>query len=238
MALIGSLRRLPGGAHDRRHSCALRLQLHGEYLLPRKRLGGRSPGEPRSPTRAKGRRSPGATSTSSSTARASRCSTRTQTIGTSSSPNSARRRPPLTQPRSRSPAPTRPPSGRRATRTRWATGWGTISSGGARSDTLREVNIDRIADSACGAPSSYGSDFHPETMVCAGEIAGGQDACQGDSGGPLGDSGRRRGVPADRRHELRQRLRLPNFPGVYGRVAEDPLCSALQRGFRVSPAST
>jgi hypothetical protein len=114
----------------------------------------------------------------------------------------------------------------------WATGWGTVSSGGSRSDTLREVNIDRIADSTCGSATSYGGDFHPETMVCAGEIAGGQDTCQGDSGGPLvtpigggvfrliGDTSWGIGCA------------LANLPGVYGRVAEDPMCSALQEGIQ------
>jgi hypothetical protein len=94
------------------------------------------------------------------------------------------------------------------------------------------VNIDRIADSTCGAATSYGSGFHPETMVCAGEMAGGQDTCQGDSGGPLvtpigggafrliGDTSWGNGCG------------VPNFPGVYGRVAEDPMCSALQSGIQ------
>jgi Trypsin len=114
----------------------------------------------------------------------------------------------------------------------WATGWGTTSSGGSKSDTLREVNIDRIADSTCGSGASYGADFHPETMVCAGELAGGQDTCQGDSGGPLvtpigggvfrlfGDTSWGFGCA------------LPNLPGVYGRVAQDPMCSALQDGIQ------
>jgi hypothetical protein len=112
----------------------------------------------------------------------------------------------------------------------WATGWGATSSGGTRSNTLHEVNIDRIADSTCGA--SYGSSFHSETMVCAGEMAGGQDTCQGDSGGPLvtpvgggafrlfGDTSWGNGCG------------LPNFPGVYGRVAQNPMCSALQSGIQ------
>jgi Ca2+-binding RTX toxin-like protein len=115
----------------------------------------------------------------------------------------------------------------------WTTGWGTTSSGGSRSDTLREVNIDRIADSTCGASTSYGSFFHTETMVCAGEMAGGQDSCQGDSGGPLvtpvgsgafrlfGDTSWGNGCG------------LPNFPGVYGRVAQNPMCSALQNGIQI-----
>jgi Trypsin/RTX calcium-binding nonapeptide repeat (4 copies) len=115
----------------------------------------------------------------------------------------------------------------------WATGWGRTSSGGSRSDTLREVNIDRIADSTCGAASSYGSLFHSETMVCAGEIAGGQDTCQGDSGGPLvtpigggvfrlfGDTSWGNGCG------------LPNLPGVYGRAAQNPICGALQNGIQL-----
>jgi Trypsin len=114
----------------------------------------------------------------------------------------------------------------------WATGWGTTASGGSGSDILREVNIDRIADATCGSATSYGNDFHPETMVCAGEMAGGQDTCQGDSGGPLvtpigggtfrliGDTSWGFGCA------------LPNLPGVYGRVAEDPMCSALQGGIQ------
>jgi Ca2+-binding RTX toxin-like protein len=114
----------------------------------------------------------------------------------------------------------------------WATGWGSILFGTSGSDTLREVNIDRIADSSCGAPTSYGSDFHPETMVCAGEMAGGQDACQGDSGGPLvtpvgGGAFRLIGDTS-----FGIGCALPNFPGVYGRVAEDPMCSALQSGIQ------
>jgi Ca2+-binding RTX toxin-like protein len=114
----------------------------------------------------------------------------------------------------------------------WATGWGTTSSGGDSSDTLREVNLDRIADSTCASPASYGSDFHPETMLCAGEILGTQDTCQGDSGGPLvtpigggvfrllGDASWGNGCG------------LPNFPGIYGRVAQDPMCTALQDGIQ------
>jgi hypothetical protein len=115
----------------------------------------------------------------------------------------------------------------------WATGWGAISSGGASSDTLREVNIDRIADATCGAASSYGSDFHPQTMVCAGEITGGQDSCQGDSGGPLvtpigGGAFRLIGDASFGFFGCGS----PNFPGVYGRVAQDPMCSVLQNGIQ------
>jgi hypothetical protein len=115
----------------------------------------------------------------------------------------------------------------------WATGWGTqFFAVGPRSDTLQEVNIDVIADSFCSGATSYGSSFDPETMLCAGETAGGQDTCQGDSGGPLvtpigggtfrliGDTSWGNGCAT------------PNFPGVYGRLAQHPMCSALQSGIQ------
>jgi V8-like Glu-specific endopeptidase len=119
----------------------------------------------------------------------------------------------------------------------WATGWGTTISGGTgpifgKQDTLREVNIDMLAHSVCGSPTSYGSGYFPETMVCAGEVAGGQDTCQGDSGGPLvvpvGGGAFR--LVGDTSFGLG--CALPNFPGVYGRVAQDPMCSALQNGIQ------
>jgi trypsin len=114
----------------------------------------------------------------------------------------------------------------------FATGWGTIFFMGPSSDTLREVQIDMLADSVCGAATSYGSDFKPETMVCAGEALGGQDTCQGDSGGPLvvpvgGGAFRLVGDTS-----FGNACALPNFPGVYGRLAQDPMCGALQNGIQ------
>ena len=114
----------------------------------------------------------------------------------------------------------------------WATGWGTTSSGGPKSDTLREVNIDMIADSTCSTATFYGTMFDPETMVCAGEAAGGQDTCQGDSGGPLtvpigGGTFR---LVGDTSFGIG--CALANKPGIYGRVAQNPMCSALQAGIQ------
>jgi trypsin len=118
----------------------------------------------------------------------------------------------------------------------FATGWGAILSGGigplGKQDTLREVQIDIIADTTCGSATSYGAGFRRETMVCAGEIAGGQDTCQGDSGGPLvvpigGGAFRLVGDTS-----FGNGCALPNFPGVYGRVAQDPMCTALQNGIQ------
>jgi trypsin len=118
----------------------------------------------------------------------------------------------------------------------FATGWGTLVSGGelllGKQDTLRKVQIDMLPDSTCGSATSYGSEFDPETMVCAGEFLGGQDTCQGDSGGPLvvpigGGAFRLVGDTS-----FGAGCGLPNFPGVYGRVAQDPMCTALRNGIQ------
>lgn len=120
-------------------------------------------------------------------------------------------------------------------RTAWITGWGNRAAGGVGSDfpdDLHEVQIHMISDAFCGSPTSYGTQFIPETMVCAGEELGGRDTCQGDSGGPLvvplagggfrlvGDTSWGIGCA------------LPNLPGVYGRIADDPMRSAIATGIQ------
>ena len=94
----------------------------------------------------------------------------------------------------------------------FATGWGTTSSGGSSADTLREVEFHMISDSFCSSPTSYGTEFFPEVMVCAGEETGGKDTCQGDSGGPLVVADRQGCIPAGRRHELGLRMRAAEPP--------------------------
>ena len=116
-------------------------------------------------------------------------------------------------------------------------GWGLTedeAQGGARSNQLREVEIPIYADPACtadfqaaGAPEGF---FDPTTMVCAGGKDG-RDACGGDSGGPLlvPDGGRLAlagvvsfgAVFVDA--QGREYSCAENVPGVYARVAAEPL---------------
>ena len=118
-------------------------------------------------------------------------------------------------------------------RTAFATGWGALNDAPPAlqvfPDDLREVQVSIIADSTCASPSVYGIGnlFIPELQVCAGDLAGGRDTCFGDSGGPLvvpvedgafrlvGDTSS--GIGCAR----------PNKPGVYGRIAADPMLHGL-----------
>ncbi len=108
-----------------------------------------------------------------------------------------------------------------------ASGWGALSEGGSFPEQLHSVQFNMLADSVCGAEAAYGTGFQPETMVCAGEPAGGKDTCQGDSGGPLvvplnGGAARLVGDTS-----FGSGCARPGFPGVYGRVAADPMRSAI-----------
>jgi hypothetical protein len=113
-------------------------------------------------------------------------------------------------------------------RAAFATGWGALNDGPLQffPDDLREVQINVISDSTCGSPAVYDSAFIPELMLCAGDLAGGKDTCQGDSGGPLV-------VPKGGKFRLVGDTSFgigcgqPNKPGVYGRIAADPMLHGL-----------
>lgn len=110
----------------------------------------------------------------------------------------------------------------------FATGWGEQTAPGVGNypDDLREVQVQVIADSDCGDFLSYGDDFHPETMVCAGVPGGGRDTCQGDSGGPLvapiGGGYRLVGVTS-----FGEACAVPEKYGVYARVADSTMRPAI-----------
>ncbi|VVC36247.1 Serine proteases, trypsin family, serine active site,Peptidase S1, PA clan,Serine proteases, trypsin [Cinara cedri] len=72
-----------------------------------------------------------------------------------------------------------------------ATGWGSIQYGDQSSEDLLKVDINIIDNAKCN--QLYESEKKRKTlnrgiidsMICAGDLAGGHDTCLGDSGGPL-----------------------------------------------------
>jgi hypothetical protein len=115
----------------------------------------------------------------------------------------------------------------------FVSGWGTLTEGGVQPDQLQAAQVPIVSDANCGAV--YGADFFPATMVCAGFPQGGVDTCQGDSGGPMV-------VQAFQRSRAVNTVRLvgdtsfgtgcarPGIPGVYGRLAADPMRSTFRNG--------
>ena len=104
-------------------------------------------------------------------------------------------------------------------------GYGATSQGGSTSDTLKFTTIPIVPDSTCGL--DYGPIFNNSAMICAGVLAGGTDACQGDSGGPLQTA---LGPPSTRLVgvvSFGAGCAQPDAPGVYTRVAQNPICSAV-----------
>jgi secreted trypsin-like serine protease len=106
-------------------------------------------------------------------------------------------------------------------------GWGDQAEGANNfPDQLRAATIPMLSDADC--TNVYGAGYIATTMACAGVLAGGIDTCQGDSGGPLvvrlatgavrlvGDTSF--GIGCAR----------PQIPGVYGRLAADPMRSAFR----------
>jgi hypothetical protein len=106
-------------------------------------------------------------------------------------------------------------------------GWGDQAEGANNfPDQLRAATISMLSDTDC--TNAYGAGYVATTMACAGVLAGGVDTCQGDSGGPLvvrlgtgavrlvGDTSF--GIGCAR----------PLVPGVYGRLAADPMRSAFR----------
>ncbi|MFE3635463.1 serine protease [Streptomyces sp. NPDC059168] len=96
-------------------------------------------------------------------------------------------------------------------------GWGDVTGGGAYPRHLHAARVRVLADDVCARAYPGGPDgaYRADTMLCAGDLAGGPDACQGDSGGPLVASGRLIGLVS-----WGTGCGRPGDPGVYTRVSD------------------
>ncbi|MGV9340422.1 serine protease [Streptomyces sp. NPDC003688] len=96
-------------------------------------------------------------------------------------------------------------------------GWGDTSGQGAYAKHLYAARLHVLADDVCARayPGGAAGAYRADTMLCAGESAGGPDACQGDSGGPLVADGRLIGLVS-----FGNGCGRPGSPGVYTRVSE------------------
>jgi len=64
------------------------------------------------------------------------------------------------------------------------TGWGATVEDGAAVVSLRVLELPLVLRRSCNRALAYDGAI-TANMICAGYVAGGEDACQGDSGGPL-----------------------------------------------------
>jgi len=104
-----------------------------------------------------------------------------------------------------------------------ALGWGsTAATSRARVTKLRQTDLPVQRDVTMSR--AYGSRFSATTMVGAGPWRGGRDTCSGDSGGPLVAAARGSwwlvGVTS-----WGDGCARAGKPGVYARVAQDPLAT-------------
>jgi secreted trypsin-like serine protease len=117
-------------------------------------------------------------------------------------------------------------------------GWGRTTNDPSDhgTDLLQQLDVPLVPDATCAG--SYGTQYQPATMLCAGGEPA-RDTCNGDSGGPLltGDHVlvglTSFGPPA---------CGLANVPAVYARVGADPLNAWIrdlvpQAEIDVSPAA-
>ncbi|MFF4396123.1 S1 family peptidase [Streptomyces sp. NPDC001480] len=96
-------------------------------------------------------------------------------------------------------------------------GWGDTTGAGDYPRRLRAARVRVLADALCGRayPGGPDGEYRADSMVCAGDAAGGPDACQGDSGGPLVAQGRLIGLVS-----WGNGCGRPGSPGVYTRVSD------------------
>lgn len=96
-------------------------------------------------------------------------------------------------------------------------GWGDTTGSGSYAGSLHGARVRVQPDSLCEKAYSGGANgtYRAETMLCAGEAAGGRDACQGDSGGPLVAQGRLIGLVS-----WGTGCGWAGSPGVYTRISD------------------
>ncbi|MFF9195972.1 S1 family peptidase [Streptomyces sp. NPDC014779] len=95
-------------------------------------------------------------------------------------------------------------------------GWGDTTGNGTYATSLRSARVRVLPDTVCerAYPGGFGAAYRGDTMLCAGDPAGGHDACQGDSGGPLVARGRLIGLVS-----WGSGCGQAENPGVYTRVS-------------------
>lgn len=95
-------------------------------------------------------------------------------------------------------------------------GWGDTTGSGDYARTLRSAQVRVLPDATCkkAYPGNSDGTYTPASMLCAGELEGGQDACQGDSGGPLVARGRLIGLVS-----WGSGCGRAGSPGVYTRIS-------------------
>ncbi|MFJ7077627.1 S1 family peptidase [Streptomyces sp. NPDC098781] len=96
-------------------------------------------------------------------------------------------------------------------------GWGDVTGAGDYPRGLRAASVHVLPDALCrqAYPGDGDGRFLADSMLCAGERAGGRDACQGDSGGPLVARGKLIGLVS-----WGNGCGRAGSPGVYTRVSE------------------
>jgi len=100
-------------------------------------------------------------------------------------------------------------------------GWGNMATNGwDMPDEKQHVEVKYVPNNDCNSGNSYNGEI-TNSMLCAGETSGGQDACQGDSGGPLMRLG-----SGNQQDELVGVVSWGygcgdrKYPGVYSRITE------------------
>jgi Trypsin len=111
-------------------------------------------------------------------------------------------------------------------RAAYVSGWGATAENGTYPDGLLSAEIAILRDGAC--TSTFGAGFDVATSFCAGTALGTRDTCSGDSGGPLVVPLATGGFRLAGDTSFGPEKCGSDFPSAYGRLAADPIRSALR----------